>query len=125
MNKKGYPVWMWSLQILIGHPKILLRICLLISVLFVVLNNSFIFSLVFVMIFYVFHFHILMNFFLCFAGAAEGRAFAVGKKFLGLLNFATCAHCSPSSLFVFYNLSFPAQYINFSRFLSPSFNTHL
>ena len=54
----------------------MLRIFLLISVLFMVLNYSFIFSLVFVMIFSVFHLHILMNFVLCFAGVAEGRAFA-------------------------------------------------
>ena len=66
-------MWVWSLQILIGHPKILLRNCLLISVLFVVLHNSFIFSLAFIMIFSVFHLHILMVFVLCFAGVAEGR----------------------------------------------------
>ena len=76
MNPKGYPVWVWSLQRLIGHPKILLGICLLISVLFVVLHNSFIFSLALIMIFSVFHLHIFMNFVLCFTGVEEGRAFA-------------------------------------------------
>ena len=76
MNPKGYPVWVWSLHRLIGHPKILLRICLLISILFVVLHNSCIFILVFVMFFSVFHLHTLMNFVLCFIGVAEGRAFA-------------------------------------------------
>ena len=27
MNPKGYPVWVWSLQKFLGHPKILLRVC--------------------------------------------------------------------------------------------------
>ena len=52
-------------------PKILLRICLLIFVLFLLLHNSFIFSLVFIMCFSVFHLHILMNFVLCFVGVVE------------------------------------------------------
>ena len=82
-------MWVWSLHRLISHPKILLRVCSLISVLFVVLHNSFIFSLVFVMIFSVFHLHILMNFVLCFAGVAEGRAFTAEYKFPGLRIFAT------------------------------------
>ena len=55
-----------------------------------VLHNSFIFSLVFVMIFSGFHLYTLMNFVLCFAGVAEGRAFAAEWKFSGLRNFATC-----------------------------------
>ena len=42
-----------------------------------VFHNSFNFSLVFVMIFYVFHFHIFINFVLCFAGVAEDKAIAV------------------------------------------------
>ena len=73
MNPKSYPMWVWSLQRLIGHPKFLLSICLLISVLIVVFHNSFIFSLAFAIIFSGFHLHILMNFVLCFAGVAEGR----------------------------------------------------
>ena len=76
MNPKIYPVWVWSLSRLIGHPKFLLSICLLILVLIVVLHNSFIFSLAFVMIFFGFHLYTLMNFFLCFADVAEGKAFA-------------------------------------------------
>ena len=90
MNPKSYPVWVWSLQRLIGHPKFLLSIYLLISVLIMVLHNSFIFSLAFVMIFSSFHLYTLMNFVICFAGVAEGRAFAVEWKFPGLRNFATC-----------------------------------
>ena len=117
-------------------PQILLRICLLISVLFVVLHNSFIFSLVFVMCFSVLHLHILLIFVLCFCRCSKSRF-----RLLQYRNFQVCeisqpakfcvvakfsyVHCSSSSLFVFYNLSFPAQYINFSRLLSPSFNTHL
>ena len=53
-----------------------------------VLHNSFIFSLVFVMFFSVFHLYILMNFVLYFEGVAEGRAFVVELKFRGLRNFA-------------------------------------
>ena len=117
-------------------PKILLRIFLLISVLFVVLHNCFIFTLIFVMCFSVFHLHILMIFVLCFAEVAEASFVCCNveisrfAKFRNLRNFAQLrsffyTHCSYSSLFVFYNLSFPAQYINFSIFLSPSFNTHL
>ena len=87
MNPKGYLVWVWSLQRLTGHPKILLRLCLLISGLFVVLHNSFIFSLVFVMFFSAFHLHILMNFILCFAGVAKGMDFAAVLKFPG---YETC-----------------------------------
>ena len=107
-----------------------------------VLHNSFIFSLVFIMCFSVFHLHILIIFVLCFAGIAEAsfvccsveisrfakfcnlRNFARLRNFVRLQNFF-CVHCSSSSLVVFYNLSFPAQYIDFSRFLSPSFNTYL
>ena len=94
MNPKSYPVWVLSLQRLIGHPKFLLRICLLILVLFVVLHNSFIFSLVFVMCFSIFHLHILMNFVLCFAGVEEASficcSVEISKfaKFRDLQNFA-------------------------------------
>ena len=129
-------MWVWFLQRLIGHPKFLSRICLLILVLFVVFHNSFIFSLVFIMRFSVFHLHILMNCVLCFAGVVEVGFVCYSveifrfAKFHNLQNFVRLrnllySHCSFSSLFVFFNLSFPAQYINFSRFLSPRFNTHL
>ena len=111
-------------------PQILLRICLLFFFLFVVLHNSFIISLVFVMCFSVFHLHILMNFVLCFAGVVEAGFICCSveisrfPKFRNLRNFL-CVHYSYSSLFVFCNLSFPVQYINFSIFFSPSFNIHL
>ena len=66
-------------------PKIFVEhFFLLISVLIVVFHNSFIFSLVFVMIFSCFHLYTLMNFVLCFAGVAEGRAFVAEWKFPGL-----------------------------------------
>ena len=55
-----------------------------------VLHNSFILSLDFVIIFSSFHLYTLMNFVLCFAGVAEGRAFSIEWKFPGLQNFATC-----------------------------------
>ena len=75
-------------------PQILLRICLLILVLFMVLHNSFIFSLVFVMCFSIFHLHILMIFVLCFAGVAEVGFICYSveisrfAKFRNLRNFA-------------------------------------
>ena len=53
-----------------------------------VLHNSFIFSLAFVMIFSGFHLYTLMNFALCFAGVAEGRVFAAEWKFLGISQLA-------------------------------------
>ena len=79
-----------------------------------VLYNSFIFSLAFVMIFSGFHLYTLMNFVLCFVGVAEGRACAVEWKFPGLRNFATCeiyftrtVHLPPSSSSATFRLIFP------------------
>ena len=66
-------------------PQILLRICLLISVLFLVLHNSFIFSLVFVMCFSVLHFHILMIFVLWFCSCSKSRF-----RLLQYRNFQVC-----------------------------------
>ena len=56
-----------------------------------VVHNSFIFSLAFVMIFSVFHLHILMNFVLCFAGVAEGRF-----RLLQCRNFQVCEISQPA-----------------------------
>ena len=56
-----------------------------------VVHNSFIFSLAFVMIFSVFHFHILMNFVLCFAGVVEDRF-----RLLQCRNFEVCKILQPA-----------------------------
>ena len=59
-----------------------------------VLHNSFIFSLVFIMCFSVFHLHIIMIFVLCFTGVAEvgfvccSMEISRFAKFRNLQNFA-------------------------------------
>ena len=81
-------MWVWSLQRLIGHPKILLRFFSLLSVLLVVLHNLFIFSLVFLVIFLSFICIFSLILVLCFASVAEGRAFVAELKLCRCENFA-------------------------------------
>ena len=116
----------WSLQRLIGYPKILLRFCLLLSVLFVVLHNFFIFILVFLVIFMSFICIFSCILVIYFAGVVEGGAFVVELKLCRCENFTTYeisrfanfrtvakSHLrapSFSSLFISCNFSFPAPF---------------
>ena len=81
-----------------------------------VLHNSFIFSLAFVMIFSGFHLYTLMNFVLCFAGVAEGRAFAAEWKFPSisqLAKFRAFEKFLKRALFIFHPLCLLQPFISY------------
>ena len=92
-------------------PQILLRTCLLISVLVFVLHNSFIFSLVFVMCFFVFHLHILMIFVLCFTGVAEAGFVCYCVEISRFAKFHAAAKF-PLALFIFLPLRLLQPFIS-------------